>query len=398
MRLSDLLDRSNLPDLIAWTCGPDAVRGLHHERGGVIRDPRPGYGEVHPSFSVYRGKGGRWRWKRHGGGDADRGDALAFLDALGYSREQALEELARHAGVTLDAWTPSHARLAFAPDPLREARVALDRCTPLEEDELRRAHGLLDFLSLHNRAGHDLQRRGLHGWKGIQVGRLRRDFSTWDGRTLAYAGALGVLINGPDNTPWGLKVRNLGSKAALEAAGLMRYVYRLAGHGAPAWCPPRYGDGDGVLIVEGELNGAAAARALCEAGLKMDVQGLAGAGGTPFLDGLQGKSVFLYADPDALGAACLARVGKVAQAAGAREVRVLAPLHDGDFADLCGELGAAEFGRLLMDRVYNADLGPHSDLRPRVISNTTLSGTVPSIWGQRPTRSRSVWCLKRGLL
>lgn len=356
MRLGELLDAVNLPDVIAQECGPDAVRGLHRERGGVIRDPRPAHRETHPSFSVYRDGKGRWRWKRHGGGDADRGDALAFLEAIGYRPEHAREELARHAGVSLDTWKPSHERPAYqAPDPLREARAVLDRCAPLDKEELSRAYGLLSPIARQSRAGHDLQRRGLSGWKGLQVGTLRRDFSTREGRMLAHAGALAFFLRGPDGQPWGLKVRNLGTADSLRAAGLDRYVYRIARHGAPAWCSPSYGQGDGVLIVEGELNGAAAARALSVSGQRLDVQGLAGAGGVPFLHGLHGQPVSLYADPDAAGAACLERVGKVAQAAGAREVRVLSPLHDGDFSDLCGKLGAATFAGVLLDRIAGAD-------------------------------------------
>ena len=61
MKLADLLERVSLPDLIATLAGPDAVRGLTRERGGVVCDPRPGQEERHASFSVYR-KGQGWRW------------------------------------------------------------------------------------------------------------------------------------------------------------------------------------------------------------------------------------------------------------------------------------------------------------------------------------------------
>ena len=45
-----------------------------------------------------------------------------------------------------------------------------------------------------------------------------------------------------------------------------------------------------------------------------------------------------------------------------------------------------------------SDLGPTSDLGPGGVLNKTLSGTVPSIWGQRSTHTRRIWSIKRGLL
>ncbi|KEF34103.1 hypothetical protein RDMS_09040 [Deinococcus sp. RL] len=339
MRLSDLQSRVNLPDIIAAECGPDAVRGLSRDRGGAICDPRPGHEERHPSFSVYR-YGGHWRWKRHGGDEAS-GDALGFLLALGMSMGQALEELARYAGVSLDPWQPQRVPPApRGPDPLGEARAVLDRLSPLSLAEMDRATRLLAFAGRQTAAGHDLRRRGLYGWQGLQVGILRRDFSTREGRMLAHAGALAFFLNGPDGQPWGLKVRNLGTAEDLQRAGLSRYVYRIGRHGAPAWCSPGYGQGERVLIVEGELNGAAAGLAL--EGRGTDVQGLAGAGGVPFLEGLKGKVVYLYADPDAAGAACLDRVGRLTQAAGAREVRVMTGA-GADFCDLLPTLGRARY-------------------------------------------------------
>jgi len=203
-------------------------------------------------------------------------------------------------------------------------------------------------------AAHDLHTRGLLDWEGLEAGKLRKDFTTPEGRRLARAGALAFLVRGPDGQPWGLKVRNLGTPDELRAAGLDRYVYRVARHGAPAWCSPSYGTGDGVLLVEGELNGAAAARGLEAAGLRLDVQGLAGAGGAPFLDGLAGRCVYVYADPDEAGAACRERVSKVAQAAGALEVRALAPLPSGDFCDVAGEGGVALLGARLLDLLTGA--------------------------------------------
>ncbi|AWN24204.1 hypothetical protein DKM44_14000 [Deinococcus irradiatisoli] len=353
MKLAELLDVVNLPDLIAQEWGPDAARGLTRERGGVICDRRPGQEETHPSFSVY--KPHIWRWKRHGG-DGASGNAYGFLLECGYTPQQAREELARHVGVALDTWQPSSYRPALsAPDPVREALGVLERCQPFDARELSKALRLLAPVSIDDAAGRDLQRRGLYGWPGLQAARLRRDFLSRDGRIIAHAGALGVLIHGPDEQVYGLKIRNLGSADELQKAGFARYIYRIGRHGAPAWCSPSYGRSDGLLIVEGELNGAAAALAAEVAGLSLDVQGLAGAGGTPFLEGMQGRRVHLYADPDPAGMACLERLSKLAQATGALEVRVLPALPDGDFSDLCGKLGPTDFANVLLDLFQRAD-------------------------------------------
>jgi hypothetical protein len=224
-----------------------------------------------------------------------------------------------------------------------------------------------------------------------------------DGRLIARAGALGFLLRNPEDRTAGLKIRNLGSADELAAAGMNRYVYRIAGHGAPAWCSPSYGKGSALLITEGELNGAAASRALLASGLSLDVQGLAGAGGVPHLEAMAGKVVYLYADPDPAGAACVERLGRIAQAVGAAEVQVLPASTDGDFCDLLGQLGPVAFGHRLQASLEAAqvrafDLGPRSDFGPTPVPETMLSGTVPSIWGQHNKPGRGIWSSKRGLL
>ncbi len=356
MKLAELLNLINLPDLITRECGADAAHGLSRERGGVIRDPRPGHSETRPSFSVFL-HAGRWGWKRHDGSDSQKGSAYDFLLSLGYSELQAREELERLAGVASSSWQPTgKTYLQSTPDPLEQACWALSRCAPLTPDELGKVTRLLSSLVEQGQAAQDLQARGLLGWEGLQVGKLWASFQTRDGRTLAHAGALCVLLTGPDGSAWGLKVRNLGSSEELAAAGVDRYVYRIAGHGAPAWCSPAYGTGSALLITEGELNGAAASRALLACGQHLDVQGLAGAGGVPHLEGMAGRVVNLYADPDPAGMACLERLGRIAQAAGAAEVRVLAQLEAGDFCEELGRLGAVEFGRQLQDRLNTGEL------------------------------------------
>ena len=356
MKLSELLEHVNLPDLITRECGADAAHGLSRERGGVIRDPRPGHSETRPSFSVFPFQG-RWGWKRHDGSDSQKGDAYGFLVSLGYSEMRAREELERLAGVPSSSWQPSSRGQRYsAPDPLEQAHRALSRCAPLTPDELAKVTRLLSPLTEQDQAAQDLQARGLLGWEGLRVGKLRASFQTREGRTLAHAGALCFLLTGPDGNTWGLKVRNLGSADEQTAAGVDRYVYRIAGHGAPAWCSPDYGQGSALLITEGEMNGAAALRGLSASGLALDVQGLAGAGGVPHLKGMAGKVVYLYADPDPAGAVCLERVGRIAQAAGAAEVRVLAPLEEGDFCDMAGSQGIEVLGAALLGLIRSSTI------------------------------------------
>ena len=356
MKISDLLEHVNLPDLITQECGADAAHGLNRKRGGVIRDPRPGHTETRPSFSVFLSQG-CWGWKRHDGSDNQKGDTYGFLLNLGYSETQAREELERLAGVPSSSWQPSsRGQMYSAPDPLEQTHRALSRCAPLTPDELAKVTRLLSPLTEQDQAAQDLQARGLLGWEGLQVGTLRRTFQTREGRTLAHAGALCFVLTGPDGNAWGLKVRNLGRSTELAAAGVDRYVYRIARHGAPAWCSSSYEQGAALLITEGELNGAAASRALSAAGLALDVQGLAGAGGVPHLEGMAGQVIYLYADPDAAGAACLERVGRIAQAAGAAEVRVLAPLEEGDFCDMAGSQGIEALGAALLGLIQSSTI------------------------------------------
>lgn len=353
-RLSDLLDRVSLFDVIAQEWGPEAVSGLHRERGGCIRDLTPGHEERNASFSVYP-RNGRLRWKRHSDVNGAGGSAFDFLLRQGHTPAQARDTLARMAGVGFNPWQPVQERPPLPCDPLQDARAVLSRCAPFDSGELKRARRYMTALCLQDVAGRDLKARGLYEWRGLSAGRLARDYWRGDGALLALAGALAFFVRGPDGQPWALKVRNLGTSDSLQAADLSRYVYRIGGHGAPAWCSPKYGAGDAVLIVEGELNGAAASRALRIAGARLDVQGLAGANGVPFLDGLKDRPVYVYADPDAPGAACVERVARIARAAGAREVRPLTPLPEGDFCDLAGQMDIHAFGAVLLDRLSGAD-------------------------------------------
>lgn len=362
MKLRDLLDRVNLVDLLAELAGYDAIRGLNPERGGLIRDPRPGHAEGHASFSVYR-RDGLWRWKRHGG-DAMCGTAYDLLLAFGYPSAQAFDDLRRRAGLPTGPTGPLVRRAAHRRFSILEQALAVTRqFRPLDDAEQVRLANRMAPLFPRDAAWRDLNARGLDGAVPLlQVGKLRRDVLTHDGRLLGRVGGLVLPVTGPEGQVLAAKARNIGTPAQLTAAGLDRYVYVTPGHGAPAWCNPGYGTGTDVLIVEGELNAAAAWLGAQQQGLPLDVQGLAGAGSWPHLTGLGTRPAYVYVDGDAAGEACAARLVRLLREAGTAEIRRLPALPGGqDFCDLLGQLGAARFGTYLHGALSGATPPPQDE-------------------------------------
>ncbi len=235
------------------------------------------------------------------------------------------------------------------PSPYQKAQEKAAQWTPLSLAERADLAGLLAPLGDHSAATQELRRRGLWPSVALTAFMLTRPF----GR-LARAGALVFEVRGPDADALAYKLRNPGGEEELKVAGLQRYAYLTKGHGTPAWCSPAYGSGDALLIVEGEPNAAAGWTAARQAGLRLDVQGLAGAGGMPHLRGIEGRTVYLYADDDDAGHKCLERVAHIAQEAGACEVRVLPFLSGG--LDFCDLLGAGELAEWLPAALQVADL------------------------------------------
>jgi hypothetical protein len=63
-------------------------------RSGKLRCPFPDHDDKNPSFSVFRGRDGRERWKCHGCGRS--GDAIALYQLLaGVSFSEAVRALSR---------------------------------------------------------------------------------------------------------------------------------------------------------------------------------------------------------------------------------------------------------------------------------------------------------------
>ncbi len=325
MSLSKAVDACDLPALIRKHCGERAARGLGL-RGGTIRDPRPGHEETDPSFSVWRRPGGAWLWKRRGGEQAC-GNAFDFLVSIGLTPSDARREL--HAVTnTASHWSTSAPAPAPRPaDPLAEAREKAREVTPATRRELDDILRAARPLHADHPAARDLQRRGL--WP---LGSLR---------AMALGGNLIFVVHGPDGRAFNIKRRHY-------TAG-RRYDVMVPGRGTPAWCNPGYGRASAVLLVEGELNAAAAWRAITTHGLDLDVQGLAGTDTWPFLQGLD-RPTLIYADDDQSGMRMRARLQDLAFAAGAARVTQVPPLQGQDFCDLLGQGHLARLSDLLQGR------------------------------------------------
>ena len=236
--LESAIQQINLPDLLNELCPTLETARLSRERGGLIRDPRPGREERHPSFSVNR-KNGYWLYHRFGTNDG--GNAFTLLVDLGWSRREATRELIRRAGLSDFDQSQRSGPRKPKPNLLEEARATNATHQPLEMAELERLQRLCEPIPNGDPIHQVLAERGLCDVpvEVLPMQRLSKDFGPRD-RPLARAGALVLLVIGPDGRPWAAKVRNLDP---LEQAGktLPRYCYLLGGHGTPAWCSPNYG-------------------------------------------------------------------------------------------------------------------------------------------------------------
>jgi hypothetical protein len=346
--MDDSLDRAiqqiNLPDLLNEFCPSLETARLSRERGGLIRDPRPGREERHPSFSVNR-KDGCWLYHRFGTNDG--GNAFALLVDLGWSRREATRELIRRAGLS-ESNQGEHSRSRKSkPNLIEQCRTANATHHPLEMPELERLQRLCEPIPANDPIHEVLAKRGLCNLpvELLPIQRLRKDFGPLD-QLLARVGALVLLVIGPDGQPWAAKVRNLDP---LERDGktVPRYCYLIGGHGTPAWCSPNYGTGSSVLICEGELNAVAAHMALRHSGSSIDLQGIAGSNAWPHLVGLEGRNVLIYADADSAGKGAITRWTELARASQAKSIRVVEAFDGLDFCNLAAKYGLEVFGAWL---------------------------------------------------
>lgn len=328
MSLTRAIDTCNLPGLIAQLYGHEAVRGLG-SKGGTICDPRPGMRETNPSFSVWINSAGTWMWKKRGR-NSGVGTAFTFLTSCGRDGAEARKILLDFTG-TASTWDEGSGRpkhtVTFTPrDTLAEAREKAAEVRPMTQRQFSDLKNRLEPLCVEDAAAQELARRGLWPAVGLQAFKCEGD--------------LVFLVRGPDGRPYNVKRRRTDAVKS-------KYQVMVPGLSTPAWCNPKYGQAKRVLLVEGELNAAAAWRVIQHSGLDLDVQGLAGTDTWPFLAGLD-REVLIYADADQSGDGMRARMQDLAFASGAPRVQQLPALPAGqDFCDVLGQQGVDALERVL---------------------------------------------------
>ena len=163
-------------------------------------------------------------------------------------------------------------------------------------------------LAQHHRRAAQLDR--------VPAALQRRGFTVDDLQRLqiaAYGPDAVIPIPGSDGAVLALKRRY-----AKPYQG-KRYRYTTPGHGTPPWCSLNFSEHERVLVIEGELNGAACWLACPE----LSVMGTAGTNGALHLEALKGRTVYVYADGDDVGQAARDRWAKQVQGAGAQETYAL---------------------------------------------------------------------------
>lgn len=192
---------------------------------------------------------------------------------------------------------------------------------PLSSEELEAALEKCTDLELGSPAHQELERRGL--LEVVTSGCL----AAWQRKK---DGALVLAITDLDGQILALKAR--------RTRGKQRYDYDLSpGHGTPPICFPR--DTRRTLVIEGELNAAAALTVALRAGLELNICGVAGAGSIPHPGLLEGHDVLFLADRDSSGGKALGIWPALALECGALSAATLTPLESGDLCDFLGAQG-----------------------------------------------------------
>ena len=313
--MGNTLDRAlehpnnTIPELIGVFCGVTARAGT------LICDPRPGHEEENPSFSINEDGTLFNRF----GDDGLGGSAFGFLMSLGMTKRDTALELIRRADLENEDGAKSYTRSSSIPKAipakektlLEKAKKTAEKWKPLTAEEQAQLSTKLYTLEPGSAALLEVQRRGLapllgHGLQAFEL----------------KGGNLAFEVSGPDGEPWAVKMRRTGELKPGEA----RYQYISTGHGGAPWLSPGYGGSSTVWFNEGEFNAMAAHLAFKTHGVKVDVQGIAGAEAVPYLIGLEGKEVYVYADGDAAGDKAREHWASLAVQAGATEVYLVTPL------------------------------------------------------------------------
>jgi len=315
-----------------------------------------------PSFSIYRNDG-VWLYSDKATGET--GNAFTFLrDIVGMDGEAAGRLLKERAGVMPRPDTGNHAPRP-KPKPKSVEKVPLTK-----EDQAK-------VVSMADTRG------------DVPAALEGRGFTEEDMVVLQISGADGDALI-PIYSPEG-ELLNVKRRYHKPKPKSPKYRYVFNGHGSPPWVSPNLTHANSILICEGELNGMIAWRAAFDAGWKLAVMGVAGAEAGIYLEPLEDKHVFIYADGDAPGDKAAHRWAEQAQAAGAKTVRILTPLDEGDFCDLAGQDREA-FTLDLKERLAKGEVVYSDDQRRiaaftigevRELARRRIAGEIPFPTGFR---------------
>jgi hypothetical protein len=157
--------------------------------------------------------------------------------------------------------------------------------------------------------------------------------------------ALGIAQSGDDavlaiTDPLG-NIVALKKRHAVFREGQSRYFYLTKDCGTPAWCSPCFWTSQDVLIIEGEINGMSCALVRHNGDKDLAVMGVAGTGGSLWLEALKDKDVYVYGDDDKPGQEAKDKWALAAYHAGAKSVMTLEPW-EMDANDILAKLGPDE--------------------------------------------------------
>ena len=258
------------------------------------------------------------------------GDHLDWLAATrDLSFQKAVDVLVRHAG-TFTYFTPTQLRSPTTSQTLATLHEPVLKKPTFEWHLPLRRHQ----LETHQRRAAKLTEvpEALAG-RGFTVSDCKRlDIVNENGNAI-------FPILGPNGLALTLKCR-------FAVPNPHRYEYVTPGRGTPAWCSPDIRQSTTVFVVEGELNGKMCWLVLRSQDNRIGVMGTAGTHGLLYLDVLEDKTVYVYADGDEAGNEACQRWAKQALGAGAKEVFVLEPWPI-DACDIAGALGKAALRKRL---------------------------------------------------
>lgn len=302
LQLHDLIKEADLPKMVAdFAPESKAVPG----KPGVYFASWRGNHES-PAFSIQRWKGS-FMWKDQATGEA--GNAYSFATkVMGLSNTEAIKLLEEYTGKTVSTSERKYKKLG---DP--------DFVAPRSVEE-----------KLVDQSFNNMMAEKLGGPVPAAIrgrGFLSRDMAQWlmvgDGDDLIFP----IFNHENQIVSWKRRFHDNPKK---------RYSYELTGHGGVPQCIDT--NREYIFITEGELNAMIVASVFRSAGEnRIGFMGIGGAEGGLSLRALDGKVVYIYADPDEPGSKAREQWREAAIFAGAKEVwDVEAWSTEEDFCDIAG--------------------------------------------------------------